>query len=196
MLMRTAISIIMYRGKKSVVGMACQKVHKQERDRGYKSEGKYTKPYPSLHLFTVEWRCRDRALYILIAELVWYFACHMTMSPYKQKCVMWLCDYPLSRLIFEPYPTILRFFLLSSASLRAESPWEEILLYPTLKEQWEEQDQCLEISTNCTAMVINTVLQCNPTEWTPLNSGHPRYNRQFWKSWPFSIDFSTLETPE
>ena len=34
------------------VGMACQKVT-QTRKGGYKSEGKYTKPYPSLHLSLV-----------------------------------------------------------------------------------------------------------------------------------------------
>ena len=32
------------------VGMACQKYTNKE---GYKSEGKYTKPHPSLHLFTI-----------------------------------------------------------------------------------------------------------------------------------------------
>ena len=44
------------------VGMACQKVHKQGRID--KSDGKYTKPHPSLHLFKKEQRCRDEALYI------------------------------------------------------------------------------------------------------------------------------------
>ena len=33
---------------------------------GHKSEGKYTKRHPSLHLFTIEGRCRDGALYIYL----------------------------------------------------------------------------------------------------------------------------------
>ena len=48
---------IFYKKEKSLkmnrdVGMVCQKVHKQ--GRGYKSKDKYTKPHPSLHLFTIE----------------------------------------------------------------------------------------------------------------------------------------------
>ena len=37
---------------------------KSTQTRKDKSDGKYTKPHPSLHLFTKEQRCRDEALYI------------------------------------------------------------------------------------------------------------------------------------
>ena len=39
-------------------------VPKSMRTRKVKSDGKYTKPHPSLHLFTKEQRCRNEALYI------------------------------------------------------------------------------------------------------------------------------------
>ena len=37
---------------------------KSTQTRKDKSDGKYTKPHPSLHLFTKDQRCRDEALYI------------------------------------------------------------------------------------------------------------------------------------
>ena len=37
---------------------------KSAQTRKDKSDGKYTKPHPSLHLFTKEQRCRNWALYI------------------------------------------------------------------------------------------------------------------------------------
>ena len=50
------------------------RVLKGVQTRKDKSDGKYTKPYPSLHLFTIEQKCRNWALYIyLYPSLFVYF---------------------------------------------------------------------------------------------------------------------------
>ena len=42
------------------VGMACQKVHKQEREDIYKSESKCINSCPFLRLFTTEWKYKNK----------------------------------------------------------------------------------------------------------------------------------------
>ena len=62
--------------------MACQKVHKQGR---IKSDGKYTKPHPPLHLFTKDKDVGRGFVYLLFFCTFWHaiptaFACIYCVS--------------------------------------------------------------------------------------------------------------------
>ena len=57
--------IYIYKKEKSLKMKRCRNgMPKSTRTRKDRSDGKYTKPHPSLHLFTKQQRCRNWALYI------------------------------------------------------------------------------------------------------------------------------------
>ena len=49
---------------------------------------------------------------------------------------------------------------------------------------------------NCGSLfTVELCLADTPQQWTPLNSRHPQYNRQFWKSWLFLYRLQYIRKP-
>ena len=69
--------------KRKICGDSMQNITRT-RKGGYKIEGNYTKPYPSLHLLyyscALVLRCRDGALYIPSWFVFFFLACHPHIS--------------------------------------------------------------------------------------------------------------------
>ena len=175
MLVRPAISIIMYKKRKrslrikSDVGMACQKVHKQRREVTKVKVNKQSliHPYPKPYIFS--WYSEDvgtRALYIFYSRICMVLCMsHNNVTLQIEMCLV-SCDYVTTHShVWYSNLTLLSW----GSSYLVELLWGQRVLGRRYhctqhwKSNEKQQSQCLEISSNCTAMVTNTVLQWNPT---------------------------------